>query len=70
MKALNWFFQWFFWMFGLVGLALGLAIAMSGSWTRGITASVLSFGIMVPLGNCFKNRRQLARVNTIGGRLR
>jgi len=57
-------------MFGLVGLALGLAIAMSGSWTRGITASVLSFGIMVPLGNCFKNRRQLARLNTIGGRLR
>jgi len=69
MKALNFFFQWFFWIVGLAGLGLGLGIAMSGSWTRGITAGVVSFGIMVPLGNCFKNRRELARMNRIDARL-
>jgi hypothetical protein len=62
MKALNLFFQWFFWMFGIAGLALGVAIAITGSWTRGITASMVSFGTMVPLGNVFRNRRQLARL--------
>jgi hypothetical protein len=69
MKSLNFLFQWFFWMFGIAGLGSGVAIAMTGSWTRGIAASILLFGTMVPLGNFFKSRRELARANAISSKL-
>ncbi|MBV8208200.1 MAG: hypothetical protein JO041_15550 [Acidobacteria bacterium] len=62
MKTLNLFFQWLFWMGGLLGLAAGLVVAVRGSWTGGITASMVCFGTMVPMGNYFKSRREVARV--------
>lgn len=70
MKAINVFFQWFFWMFGLAGVALGASIVMAGSWTRGIVASMVCFGTMVPLGNFFKGRRELARIAAVHSDLR
>ena len=64
MKVVNTIFQWFFWMVGLAGLALGVGLALTVSITAGVIASMLCFGTLVPLGNFFKNRRELARVNS------
>lgn len=64
MKVVNTFFQWFFWIVGLAGLALGVAVALTVSLTAGVIASMLCFGTLVPLGNFFKSRRELARVNS------
>ncbi|HZU21966.1 MAG TPA: hypothetical protein VE998_03980 [Terriglobales bacterium] len=47
----------------LSGLAAGILVALSGSWARGIAASMICSGTLVPLGNCFKNRREVARIN-------
>ena len=62
MQAINLFFQWLFWIFGVAGLGIGVAIAMSGSLTGGIVASMVCFGTLVPLGNHFKARRELAQI--------
>jgi O-antigen ligase len=63
MKAFNFLCQWLFWSCGLAGTAIGFAVAVGGSWTRGIVASMICFGTMVPVGNYFKARRELARLS-------
>jgi hypothetical protein len=63
MKVFNTVLQWFFWIIGLAGLCAGVAIALAGSWTSGIAASMICCGTLVPLGNFFKNRRELSRLN-------
>lgn len=70
MNIFNLFFQWLFWSVGVAGLGLGIAIAMRGQVTQGIVASMICFGTMVPLGNAFKSRRELARLNGVSSNLR
>lgn len=58
---LNFVLQWLFWISGLAGLLMGLRIGLSDSWTAGLATGILTAGLLMPLGNYFKTRRELAK---------
>jgi hypothetical protein len=53
--------QWLFWTCGLAGAAAGLAIILDGQTLYGLGAIGVSLGMILPAGNYFKVRRQLAK---------
>ncbi len=58
---MNFVLQWLFWISALVGLLMGVRIGLSGAWTTGLATIILTVGFLMPLGNYFKTRRELAK---------
>ena len=58
---LNFVLQWLFWISALAGLLMGLRIGVSGSWSAGLATIILTVGLLMPLGNYFKTRREIAK---------
>jgi hypothetical protein len=57
----NFLLQWLFWISALIGLLLGLRVGLSVSWTMGLATIIVTVGVLMPLGNHFKTRREIAR---------
>ena len=58
---LNLLLQWLFWICALAGLLFGLRVGLMVSWASGLVTIILSVGTLMPVGNYFKVRRQLAK---------
>jgi hypothetical protein len=53
--------QWLFWMCGLAGATAGIVAMLDGATLYGFGGVAVSLGMIVPAGNYFKARRQLAK---------
>jgi len=53
--------QWLFWACGLAGAAAGTVAMLDGATLYGFGGVAVSLGMILPAGNYFKSRRQLAK---------
>ena len=56
--------QWLFWTCGLAGAAAGIIAMLDGATLYGFGGVAVSLGMILPAGNYFKSRRQLAKYTT------